>query len=72
VQAGPGARKLAVFDAENPAEPVFALTEWRRERLKVTFHRAAKDAVSFEVVPGSAVHVEESDDDADTAPPTMP
>jgi hypothetical protein len=34
--------------------------------MRVTFHPAGKDAVSFDVVPGSAVLVEDSEDDVET------
>jgi hypothetical protein len=60
------AKKLAAFDAENHADPVCGAAEWQREPLKITFHPAGKDGVSFDVVPGSAVLVEESGDDAET------
>lgn len=60
------AKKLAVFDAENHADPVCGAAEWQREPLKITFRPAGKDGVSFDVVPGSAVLVEETGDDAET------
>jgi hypothetical protein len=60
------AKKLAGFDAESHADPVCGAAEWQREPLKITFHPAGKDGVSFDVVPGSAVLVEESGDDAET------
>jgi hypothetical protein len=60
------AKKLAVFDAESHAEPVCGAAEWQREPLRVTFHPTGKDAVSFDVVAGSAVLVEESGDEANT------
>jgi hypothetical protein len=60
------AKKLAAFDAESHAEPVCGAAEWQREPLRVTFHPTGKDAVSFDVVVGSAVLVEESGDDAET------
>ena len=65
------AKKLAAFDAksidtQNQAAPACALTDWQREPLRVTFHPAGKDAVSYDIVPGSAVLVEESGDDAET------
>jgi hypothetical protein len=34
--------------------------------MRVTFHPAGRDAVSFDVVPGSAVLVEDTEDDAET------
>ncbi|MFZ1087242.1 MAG: hypothetical protein WAN35_19950 [Terracidiphilus sp.] len=57
------AKKLSVFDPESHAEPVCGPAEWQREPLKVTFHPTGKEAASFEVVPGSAVLVEDAGDD---------
>jgi hypothetical protein len=51
-------KKLEAFEGANG--PVCAEPEWQREPLRVTFRPAGKDAVSFEVVPGSAVLVEDS------------
>jgi hypothetical protein len=63
------AKKLDAFDLENHPTPVCALAEWQREPLGVTFHPTGKDAVSFEVAPGSAVLVEDNgDEDAPAAP----
>jgi len=55
------AKKLAALDLSNRTEPVCGVAEWQREPLRATFHPAEKDAVSFEVVPGSAVLVEDSE-----------
>ena len=67
------AKKLTGFDAENHADPVCGAAEWQREPLKITFHPTGKDGVSFDVVPGSAVLVEESgDDEATPAEATKP
>jgi len=60
------AKKLAAFDPENHADPVCELAEWQREPLRITFHAAEKDSVSFDVVPGSAVLVEDSGDETET------
>jgi hypothetical protein len=60
------AKKLAAFDAEDAAAPVCAAPEWQREPLKITFHPAGAQAVSYDVVPGSAVLVEDSDDETET------
>jgi hypothetical protein len=60
------AKKLAAFDAGNHPDPVCGKTEWQREPLRITFHPAGKDAVSFDIVPGSAVLVEESSDEPET------
>ncbi|MDR3727497.1 MAG: hypothetical protein P4K86_10685 [Terracidiphilus sp.] len=63
------AKKLGAFDPENHPNPVCAQAEWQREPLRVTFHPAGRDAISFDVAPGSAVLVEDSGDDAE-APAT--
>ncbi len=60
------AKKLAAFDGQDQASPACAATEWQREPLRVTFHPAGKDAVSYDIAPGSAVLVEDSGDDAET------
>jgi len=59
-------KKLAAFDAANHPNPSCVPPDWQREPLRITFHPGGKDAVSYDVVPGSAVLVEESDDDAET------
>ncbi len=59
------AKKLAAFDGQDQAAPACASTDWQREPLRVTFHPAGKDAVSYDIVPGSAVLVEDSADDAE-------
>jgi hypothetical protein len=59
-------KKLETFGESNGgAGPVCAEPQWQRDPLRVTFHPAGKDAVSFEIVPGSALLVEESPDDAE-------
>jgi hypothetical protein len=60
------AKKLAAFDAENHAETVCGAAEWQREPMRVTFHPAGRDAVGFDVVPGSAVLVEDAGDEEET------
>lgn len=62
------AHKLGAFDASARTEPACAATDWLREPLRATFHPAGKDAVSFDIVPGSAVLVEDSEDDSETPP----
>jgi len=66
------ARKLEAFDAASHAEPVCAAAEWQREPLRVTFHPTAKEAVSFDVVPGSAVLLEDAGDDTETPAEAKP
>ena len=63
------AKKLAAFDTDNAGEAVCGLPEWQRDPMRVTFHPAGRDATSFDLVPGSAVLVEESDDEPETSQP---
>jgi hypothetical protein len=58
-------KKLEAMSAVASAQPVCAAPEWHREPLEVTFHPAGKDAVRFDLAPGSAVLVEESGDEAE-------
>jgi hypothetical protein len=60
-------KKLSAFDSETRTEPVCAAVQWQREPFRVTFNPSGRDAVSFEIVPGSAVLVEDSDDSAEAA-----
>jgi hypothetical protein len=60
------AKKLAAYDAEGHVQPVCDLPEWQREPLRVTFHPASKDAVSFDLMGGSAVLVEDGDETPET------
>lgn len=60
------AKKLEAFHPDPTAEsPVCGAPEWQRDPLRVTFHPAGKEAASFQIVPGSAVLVEDSADDAE-------
>jgi len=61
------AKKIAAFDAEKHPDPVCELAQWQRDPLQVTFRPSGKEAVSFDVVPGSAVLVEESSDEPEAA-----
>jgi hypothetical protein len=65
-------RKLAALDRGEQAPPVCGLPEWQRGPLRITFHPAGRDQVSFDLVPGSAVLVEDSTDDAEAAAPAAP
>jgi len=64
------AKKLSAYDAEDHTEehagPVCDLPEWQREPLRITFHPAGRAAASFDLVGGSAVLVEEGDDEPET------
>jgi hypothetical protein len=65
------AKKLSGFDLGDHPQPACTLTDWQRDPMRVTFHPAGRDAVSYDIVPGSAVLVEDSADDEtpDTAQP---
>ena len=61
------AKKLAAFDPENQSgQTVCASPDWQREPLRISFHPTGKDAVSYDIVPGSAVLVEDSGDEEET------
>ena len=65
------AKKLAAFDPENHPDPPCGAAEWQREPLRITFHPVGKDGVSFDIVPGSAVLVEDSGDEPETSAPAV-
>lgn len=54
-------RKLSAFDATDRADPACVAPEWQRDPLRVTFHPSGANAVTYDIVPGSAVLVEDSD-----------
>jgi hypothetical protein len=60
------AKKLAAIDRQIEPAPACAPPEWQREPLRVTFHAAGGEPVSFEISPGSALLVEDSADDAES------
>ena len=64
-------RKIDSFDPDprNRTEPVCAMPAWQREPLRVTFPTTVKGTLSFDIVPGSTLLVEDSGDDADAAEP---
>ena len=63
------AKKLSSFDPENHKDPACAATQWQREPLRITFHPTDREPVSYDIVPGSAVLVEDSGDEAETPAP---
>jgi hypothetical protein len=65
------AKKLEAFDAENHPQPVCGQPEWQREPLRITFHPAGKEPSSFDIVPGSAVLVEDAGDEPETPAPAQ-
>lgn len=66
------AKKLSALDPENPSGPACAPPDWQREPLRISFHPAGKDAVSYDFVPGSAMLVEDSGDEDETPPVPAP
>jgi hypothetical protein len=60
------AKKLAAFDVDNHPEPVCAPADWQREPLRIAFHPSGTNAISYDIVPGSALLVEDSGDDDET------
>ncbi|MGB6742603.1 MAG: hypothetical protein WBE38_03015 [Terracidiphilus sp.] len=68
-------KKLSAWDEEQHPDPACAAAEWQREPMRVTFHPTGMDAASYDIVPGSAVLVEDTEDDAETpeaAPAAQP
>jgi hypothetical protein len=59
------AKKLSAYDAAGRPEPVCAGSEWQREPLRITFHPNGRDAVSYDLTPGSAMLIEGSADEAE-------
>ncbi|HEU5457884.1 MAG TPA: hypothetical protein VFU68_04645 [Terracidiphilus sp.] len=59
-------KKLETLDPANPPQQACAAAEWQRDPMRVTFHPAGKDAVSFDVLAGSAVLVESDSDETGT------
>jgi hypothetical protein len=66
------AKKLAAYESENQAAPACAPADWQREPLRITFHPAGRDAVGFDLTPGSAVLVEDSGDETEALAPAKP
>ncbi|MGB9407444.1 MAG: hypothetical protein WCA89_07905 [Terracidiphilus sp.] len=60
------ARKLSAFDPGNHPQPACGQPEWQREPLRITFHPTGKEPASFDIVPGSAVLVEDAGDEQET------
>jgi hypothetical protein len=60
------AKKLAAFDVDNRPDPVCAPPDWQREPLRIAFHPAGANAISYDIVPGSALLVEDTGDDDET------
>ena len=67
------AKKLSAYDRDEHVWPACGLPEWQREPLRVTFHTnregGAGEAVSFDVISGSAMLVEEGNEEPEVAKP---
>jgi hypothetical protein len=63
-------KKLEAFEAGTKGDPACAPAEWQREPLRITFHPAGKEPVGFDLIPGSAVLVEEADEQESSTPAT--
>jgi len=63
------ARKLTAFDTVNMPVPACTSPDWQREPLRITFHPSGRDAISYDIVPGSAVLVEDAEDETETPEP---
>lgn len=65
------AKKLDAYDADSAVhpDPVCIPPDWQRDPLRITFHQVGKGDFMYELVPGSAVLVEESGDDAEAPVP---
>jgi hypothetical protein len=63
------AKKLDAFDPDPAAhaDPVCIPPDWQRDPLRITFHQVGKGDTMYELVPGSAVLVEDSGDDPEPA-----
>lgn len=59
-------KKLAAFDPAEQSDPACAPAEWQRDPMRITFHPAGRDAVTYDLVPGSAVLVEDSGNEPET------
>ncbi len=62
------AKKLSAFDTDGAGQACGA-TEWQRDPMRITFHPTGKEPVSFNLAPGSAVLVEDSDEEPEAAQP---
>jgi hypothetical protein len=62
------AKKMAAFDSAPVNQPVCGSAQWQRDPLRATFHPTGKDAVSFAIIPGSAVLVEDTGEETESAP----
>lgn len=66
------AKKIAAFDPASHQDPVCAPPGWQREPLKIIFRPTARDPISYDIVPGSALLVEDNSDDTEAPAATAP
>ena len=61
------AKKLDAYESD-PAhsDPACIPPDWQRDPLRITFHQVGKGDFMYEIVPGSAILVEDSGDDTET------
>lgn len=59
-------KRLTAFDPADHPDPACVPVEWQRGPMCVTFQPTGGDAVSYEIVPGSAVLVEDEGDGTET------
>lgn len=60
-------KKLEAFNAAQPDSAVCGPPEWQRDPARVIFYPSGKDPVSYDIVPGSAMLVEDDSVDADAS-----
>jgi hypothetical protein len=61
-------KKLDTYDSDPAAhsDPVCIPPDWQRDPLRITFHQVGKGDFMYEIVPGSAVLIEDSGDEPET------
>ena len=66
------AKKLGAFDptAKEQSDSVCGAPEWQREPLRVMFRSAGREPATFDIVPGSAMLVEDAADEPETTAPS--
>ncbi|MGH9591070.1 MAG: hypothetical protein ACRD25_11795 [Terracidiphilus sp.] len=60
------AKKLAPFDPAEQSGPACAPAEWQRDPMRITFNPARREAVTYDLIPGSAALVEDTGDEPAT------
>ncbi|MGA2251255.1 hypothetical protein [Terracidiphilus sp.] len=67
-------KKLDAYDSDPAAhsDPACIPPDWQRDPLRITFHQVGKGDFMYEIVPGSAVLVEDSGDEPETPAASAP